>query len=122
MTATFMDDDLDAVFAALADPTRRAIIRRLAISDATAGELAAPFAVTQPAISKHLKVLERSGLITRSRHAQFRPCHLEVATLDASMAWIAEQSRVWTERFDKLEHHLNAIQKSETNTAGVAGE
>jgi DNA-binding transcriptional ArsR family regulator len=122
MTATVVDDDLDAVFAALADPTRRAIIRRLAMSDATAGELAAPFAITQPAISKHLKVLERSGLITRSRHAQFRPCHLEVATLDASMAWITEQRRVWTERFDKLEHHLDAIQQHTTDTAGVADE
>ena len=109
--ATVNESRLDAVFAALADPTRRAIVRRLAASDATVNELAAPFAMSQPAISKHLKVLERSGLISRSRRAQFRPCHLEAATLDSSIEWISTQRQLWSERFDKLERHLDAIQR-----------
>lgn len=111
MTATALADDrLDAVFAALADPTRRAIVRRLAEGDATVNELAAPFAMSLPGISKHLKVLERSGLISRGRNAQFRPCHLEVTTLDSTIDWIAEQRKVWGERFDKLDRHLRRIQ------------
>jgi DNA-binding transcriptional ArsR family regulator len=101
---------LDAVFAALADPTRRAIVRRLAEGDATVNELAAPFAMSLPGISKHLKVLEQSGLITRSRYAQFRPCHLEVTTLDSTMEWIAQQRQLWDDRLDKLDAHLQAIQ------------
>lgn len=101
---------MDATFTALADPTRRAIISLLAQGDATVNELAAPFAMTLPGISKHLKVLERCGLITRSRHAQFRPCHLERAALDAAADWIDEHRRIWTERFDKLDEHLRQIQ------------
>lgn len=101
---------LDATFAALADPTRRAIVARLARDDATVRELAAPFAMSLPAISKHLKVLERSGLITRSRHAQFRPCHLERAALDTAADWIEDNRRIWTERFDKLDQHLRELQ------------
>ncbi len=103
-------DQLDATFAALADPTRRAIVAQLARGDATVGELAAPFAMSLPAISKHLKVLERSGLITRSRQAQFRPCHLERAALDGAAGWIEENRRIWSERFDKLDRHLREIQ------------
>lgn len=103
-------DQLDATFAALADPTRRAIVAQLAGGDATVGELAAPFAMSLPAISKHLKVLERCGLITRSRHAQFRPCHLERAALDSAAGWIEESRRIWSERFDKLDQHLREIQ------------
>jgi len=103
-------DQLDATFAALADPTRRAIVAQLASGDATVGELAAPFAMSLPAISKHLKVLERCGLITRSRHAQFRPCHLERAALDGPAGWIEENRRIWTERFDKLDRHLVDLQ------------
>src|SRR5216683_526115 len=103
-------DRLDSTFAALADPTRRAIVDRLARGDATVNELAAPFAMTLPGISKHLKVLERSGLISRTRQAQFRPCHLERSALDSAAGWIEENRRIWTERFDKLDAHLRDIQ------------
>jgi DNA-binding transcriptional ArsR family regulator len=112
---TVVADRLDITFAALADPTRRAIVARLARGDATVNELAAPFAITLPGISKHLKVLERSGLISRTRHAQFRPCHLERAALEVAANWIEESKKVWTERFDKLDEHLRDIQST---TAG----
>jgi DNA-binding transcriptional ArsR family regulator len=105
-------DQLDAAFTALADPTRRAIVTRLAQSDATVNELAAPFDMTLPAISKHLKVLERCGLISRTRRAQFRPCHLEQQALDAAMSWIEEKRRIWAQRFDKLDAHLRDIQRA----------
>jgi DNA-binding transcriptional ArsR family regulator len=105
-------DQLDATFTALADPTRRAIVARLARGDATVNELAAPFDMTLPGISKHLKVLERCGLISRTRHAQFRPCHLEREALDAAVSWIEENRRIWTERFDKLDEHLRDIQRA----------
>jgi DNA-binding transcriptional ArsR family regulator len=101
---------LDAAFAALADPTRRAIVGRLAQGDATVNELAAPFAMSLPGVSKHLKVLERGGLISRRRDAQFRPCHLEVDVLDGALRWIDEHRRTWDERFDKLDTHLRGIQ------------
>ncbi|MDQ1487093.1 MAG: hypothetical protein QOJ62_2786 [Actinomycetota bacterium] len=107
---TVTDDRLDATFTALADPTRRAIVARLARGDATVNELAAPFDITLPGISKHLKVLERSGLISRTRQAQFRPCHLERAALDSAVGWIEENRKVWTERFDKLDAHLRDLQ------------
>ena len=107
---TIAADRLDATFAALADPTRRAIVTRLARGDATVNELAAPFAMSLPGISKHLKVLERSGLISRSRNAQFRPCRLESAALDGAAGWIEENRRIWSERFDKLDEHLRDIQ------------
>jgi DNA-binding transcriptional ArsR family regulator len=103
---------LDATFTALADPTRRAIIARLATGDATVNELAAPFDMTLPAISKHLKVLEKCGLISRTRRAQFRPCHLEQPALAAAADWIEEARRVWKERFDKLDQHLRDIQEA----------
>jgi DNA-binding transcriptional ArsR family regulator len=106
-------DRLGETFMALADPTRRAIVARLATGDATVSELAAPFQLSLPAISKHLKVLERSGLITRSRSAQFRPCHLEPEALDAAVGWMQTHRRIWTERFDKLDAHLRAIQQQE---------
>lgn len=105
---------LDTTFAALADPTRRAIVARLAAGDATVNELAAPFELTLPAISKHLKVLERSGLITRRREAQFRPCHLERQALDAAVDWIEANRRLWTERFDQLDDHLRTLQTPST--------
>ena len=110
--------DLDATFTALADPTRRAIVARLAHGDATVNELAAPFAITLPGISKHLKVLEGCGLISRTRRAQFRPCHLEVEALDAAMSWIDENRRIWTERFDKLDAHLRDIQRTPPRRPG----
>jgi DNA-binding transcriptional ArsR family regulator len=106
-------DRLDVTFAALADPTRRAILTRLARGDATVSELAAPFSMTLPAISKHLKVLEASGLVSKGRNAQFRPCHLERAGLDDASGWIEEQRRLWTERFDQLDRHLEEIQRTE---------
>jgi len=107
---TMTEERLDAAFAALADPTRRAIVSRLAEGDATVNELAAPFAMSLPGVSKHLKVLERSGLISRRRDAQFRPCHLEVDVLDGALDWIGEHRRIWDERFDKLDAHLRDIQ------------
>jgi DNA-binding transcriptional ArsR family regulator len=103
------EDQLNATFAALADPTRRAIVARLARGDATVNELASPFEMTLPAISKHLKVLEHSGLISRTRRAQFRPCHLERPVLDSAVSWIDKSRRVWTERFDKLADHLSDV-------------
>ena len=113
-----VQDQLDATFTALADPTRRAIVARLARGDATVNELAAPFDLTLPGISKHLKVLERCGLISRSRRAQFRPCHLEAAVLDSAAGWIEDNRRIWTERFDKLDAHLRDIQQGADNGPG----
>jgi DNA-binding transcriptional ArsR family regulator len=110
MTMTAPDADLDATFAALADPTRRAILARLANGDATVNELAAPFRMSLPAISKHLKVLERSGLISRTRRAQFRPCHLEARALDQATDWIEQNRLLWAQRFDQLDEHLRTLQ------------
>jgi DNA-binding transcriptional ArsR family regulator len=114
-------DTLDAAFAALADPTRRAIVSRLARGDATVNELAAPFAMSLPAVSKHLKVLERSGLISRRRDAQFRPCHLEAAALDGALDWITTNRRQWDERFDKLDTLLVTLQPSAKRTGRARG-
>lgn len=118
---TVAADQLDATFTALADPTRRAIVARLASGDATVNDLAAPFDMTLPAISKHLKVLERCGLISRTRRAQFRPCHLERGQLDAAVSWIEEHRRIWTERFDKLDDHLRDLQRGSLPGAGLPG-
>ncbi|MCR2762079.1 metalloregulator ArsR/SmtB family transcription factor [Microbacterium sp. zg.B48] len=101
---------LDATFLALADPTRRAIIGRLTEGDATVNELAEPFAMSLPAVSKHIKVLERCGLVTRSRRAQFRPCRLNVSALAEAESWIQESRRVWSDRFDQLDEHLRDLQ------------
>lgn len=98
-----MVDDLSAVFGALADPTRRAILARLAEGDATVAELAAPFHVSQPAISRHLKVLERAGLISRRRRATARLSHLEGRPLRAATAWLAHYQEFWDESFDRLD-------------------
>lgn len=100
------EDHLTHTFTALADPTRRAILRRLALGDATVGELAEPFALTQQAVSKHLKVLEQAGLVSRRRVAQARPCHLELRNLAPVTDWIAEQQRTWEQRHDRLAQHL----------------
>jgi DNA-binding transcriptional ArsR family regulator len=115
---TVAEERLDATFTALTDPTRRAIVARLARGDATVNELAAPFDMTLPGISKHLKVLERCGLISRSRRAQFRPCHLEVEVLDSALSWIEENRRVWRERFDKLDEHLSELQRAPSRQGG----
>jgi DNA-binding transcriptional ArsR family regulator len=110
MTAA-VGEQLDAMFSALSDSTRRAIVARLAVGDATVNELAEPFKLSLPGISKHLKVLERSGLISRGRQAQFRPCHLELQALDVAAGWIEENRRLWSERFDKLDQHLRTLQE-----------
>ncbi len=110
---------LNAAFAALADPTRRAIVSSLSHGDATVNKLAEPFDMSLPGVSKHLKVLERSGLISRRRHAQFRPCHLEVEVLDAALDWINIQRRMWDERFDKLDAHLRELQSQDRPMGGT---
>ena len=97
-----MDDQLDVVFGALADPTRRAILTRLAGGEATVTELAAPFAMSMPAVSKHLKVLERAGLITRGREAQWRPCRLEARPLGGATEWLERYRQFWEQAFDRL--------------------
>ena len=108
------DAQLDATFAALSDSTRRAILARLAEGEATVNELAEPFAMSLPAVSKHLKVLERAGLISRGRHGQFRPCRLEPAALDAATDWVERNRQIWTDRFDKLSAHLRDLQAPPT--------
>ncbi len=101
---------LDATFAALSDPTRRAILSRLAQGDASVMELAEPFEMSQPAISKHLKVLENAGLITRGRDAQRRPCRIEMAPLAQANGWLEEYRRVWEQNFQRLDHLLETLQ------------
>jgi DNA-binding transcriptional ArsR family regulator len=103
------NDPLSQTFAALADPTRRAILVRLAEGEATVNELAEPFDISLQAVSKHLKVLEAAGLISRGRDAQYRPCHFEPAPLEAATDWIARNRQIWTERFDQLEQHLKRM-------------
>jgi DNA-binding transcriptional ArsR family regulator len=102
-------DDLSSTFAALADPTRRAILTRLAGGEATVGQLAGPFALTQQAISKHLKVLERAGLISRSQVAQSRPCRLEPGRFDSAAEWIDRHRQMWHDRYDRLDAHLSEL-------------
>lgn len=104
---------IDLTFAALGDPTRRAIVERLAAGDATVLELAAPFAISLPAISRHLKVLEEAGLITRERDAQRRPCRLRPEALREVMAWAEHTRRAWEERFDRLDDYLREVQAAE---------
>jgi DNA-binding transcriptional ArsR family regulator len=110
-------DRLDATFAALADPTRRAILARLALGEAPVTELAAPFAMSQPAISKHLKVLERAGLISRGRDAQRRPCRLEPAPLAQATQWLERYRSFWEGSFDRLDALL-AQQKTKPKKPG----
>jgi DNA-binding transcriptional ArsR family regulator len=102
---------LDATFAALADPTRRAILARLASGEASVTELAEPFAMSQPAISKHLKVLERAGLITRGRDAQRRPCKLHARPLETASDWIETYRKHWEESFQKLDTLLDEMKR-----------
>jgi DNA-binding transcriptional ArsR family regulator len=107
-----MSPDLNITFAALADPTRRAILARLASGEISVTELAEPFKMTLPAVSKHLKVLERAGLIARGREAQWRPCRLEAGPLKQASDWIETYRRFWEESFDRLEDYLREIQSS----------
>ncbi len=102
--------DIDATLAALADPTRRAILSRLALGEASVTELTRPFAISQPSISKHLKVLERAGLISRGRSAQFRPCRLEAAPLRAVADWVEQYRAYWDDALDNLDAYLKETQ------------
>src|SRR4051812_30382599 len=110
VTAILDDAQLDAMFAALADRTRRDIVARLSAGEATVKELAAPYAMSLQAVSQHIGVLERSGLVSRSRHRQTRPCRLEPQALEAAESWLEHSRRAWVERMDRLEAHLDRLQ------------
>src|SRR5678816_4108146 len=109
---------LDATFLALADPTRRAILARLASGESSVTELAEPFAMSMPAVSKHLKVLERAGLIVRGREAQWRPCRIEAQALKPVDEWLENYRRLWEQRFDRLEDYLRELQAQEKPKGG----
>ena len=104
---------LDATFSALADPTRRAILKRLALGEASVAELAEPFAISQPAVTKHLKVLEKAGLISRSRSAQRRPCRLEPRRLNEATEWLEEYRQLWEGNFRRLDALLEELREVE---------
>jgi DNA-binding transcriptional ArsR family regulator len=110
-----MADQLSATFFALADPTRRAILARLAEGDATVGELAKPFPMSLPSISRHLKVLERAGLIARNRSAQWRPSSLRPEPLHQATTWMETYREIWESRMDRLDKHLQQTQKGQGN-------
>ena len=110
MATTAVRDELSTTFNALADPTRRAILARLAAGEATVTEIAAPFALSLPAVSKHLKVLQRAGLITQGRQAQWRPCRLEPTRLKKVSDWVARYRQFWEESFDRLDEFLREPQ------------
>jgi DNA-binding transcriptional ArsR family regulator len=113
MGATVESQRLDALFTALSDRTRRDIVARLSTGEATVKELAEPYAMSMQAVSQHIRVLERSGLISQGRHRQTRPCRLEPAALEAALSWIEESRRTWSERMDRLETHLACLQERE---------
>lgn len=113
-------DELSVVFSALADPTRRAILERLAHGEATVNQLAEPFAMTQQAVSQHLKVLEGARLISRTRAAQSRPCVLDAERLDAAAGWIARHRQIWADRHDRLDEHLAALRATTDRDKGTA--
>jgi DNA-binding transcriptional ArsR family regulator len=111
---TILDDQrLDQLFTALSDRTRRDIVARLSSGEATVKELAEPYAMSMQAVSQHIRVLERSGLVSQGRLRQTRPCRLEPAALEAALSWIEESRRAWSERMDRLEAHLAAVQEGE---------
>jgi DNA-binding transcriptional ArsR family regulator len=110
-----MDDPLSSTFAALADPTRRAILARLALGETSVTELAEPFQMSMPAVSKHLKVLEKAGLIARRREAQWRPCRLGAAPLKNASGWIEDYRQFWEQSLDRLEQYLSQIQTKSAN-------
>jgi DNA-binding transcriptional ArsR family regulator len=114
-------DQLTATFAALADPTRRAILARLAMGETSVTELARPFEMSMPAVSKHLKVLEHAGLIARGREAQWRPCRLEAGPLKEVAGWIEEYRRFWSPYVDALERHLDRMERQRTDEDLSAG-
>ncbi|NSL54429.1 ArsR/SmtB family transcription factor [Uliginosibacterium aquaticum] len=109
-------DDLSTTFAALADPTRRAILARLALGETSVSELAEPFEMSLPAVTKHLKVLQRAGLVTQGRQAQWRPCRLEAAPLQEVAGWIEHYRQFWEQRLDRLEDYLHDLQAGQTRT------
>lgn len=109
-----MSDPLSATFAALSDPTRRAILARLALGEASVKELAHPFSITAPSITKHLKVLERAGLITRGREAQWRPCKLEAAPLKDVSEWVENYRQFWSRSMNRLDDYLAKLETEET--------
>ena len=109
---------LDRVFAALADPTRRAILARLAAGEATVNELVAPFGFSQPTISKHLKVLESAGLVSRGRAAQFRPVRLNAAPLQDAAGWLGDYERFWAESLERLDAYVKVMKQKEKRHAG----
>ena len=113
MAMDVLDGQLDKTFSALSDPTRRAIVERLAEGEASVTELAAPFSMSLPAVSKHLKVLEKAGLISRGRKAQWRPCRLEPEPLKEASDWLEEYRRLWEERLDRLDEYLRTLQGKE---------
>jgi DNA-binding transcriptional ArsR family regulator len=115
-------DSLSATFAALADPTRRAILARLAHGEASVTELGEPFRMSLPAVSKHLKVLERAGLIARGRSAQWRPCRLEAAPLKDVAGWLEEYRRFWDESFDRLDEYLRELRHGTTERASESAD
>jgi len=106
-------DQLSATFSALADPTRRAILARLATGETSVTELAAPFEISKPAVTKHLKVLEKAGLISRGRHAQWRPCRLKASPLKDVSNWVEQYRRHWEEKLDRLDIYLKELQAQE---------
>lgn len=108
-------EDLSRTFAALADPTRRAIVARLTRGEASVNELTTHFELSQQAISKHVKVLERAGLVSRGRSAQARPCRLEPERLDGAAAWISEHRRMWADRYDRLDAHLEHLARDDAD-------
>ncbi len=111
-------DPLSATFSALADPTRRAILARLASGETTVNELATPFRMTLPAVTKHLKVLERAGLISRSRKAQSRPCHIEPEPLRTATDWMVQYRHIWEARLDRLDDFLARLQAAQSGSTG----
>ena len=116
------ETQLDSIFNALAHPARRAMLARLSRGDATVGELAAPLAISPPAVTKHLKVLEHAGLISRGRNAQWRPCRLEAAPLRSASGWIEEQRKIWEARLDRLENYLQSMETGENGDGAIDGE
>ena len=108
-----LSDSLSITFSALADPTRRAILARLSKGEASVNDLAAPFKMSLPAVSKHLKVLEKAGLILRGRDAQWRPCKLNAAPMKQATGWLEEYRQYWEQSFDRLEEYLDQLQKTE---------
>ncbi|MEU7924269.1 metalloregulator ArsR/SmtB family transcription factor [Micromonospora sp. NPDC049801] len=111
MSVTLDDQQLDALFTALSDRTRRDIVARLTTGQATVKELAEPYAMSMQAVSQHIRVLERAGLISQGRHRQSRPCRLEPAALDAALSWIEQSRQAWADRLDRLETHLAHLQE-----------